>query len=142
MKYVFRKSGAIVTVVNDVHKIAGRKKYLYGHVVRRVDTGKEFFALKGSLTVFVPDDEDENFTAVDTLTQPIPAPQELYRHYKGGEYVILNVATHTETQETMVVYLSLRHGSVWCRPLKVWNQFVTNEKSLIPRFIKIKPVAK
>ena len=27
-----------------------------------------------------------------------------YRHYKGGEYTVLGVARHSETEELVVVY--------------------------------------
>ena len=41
-----------------------------------------------------------------------------YRHFKGGEYEVLAVATHSETHEPMVVYRPLYgdHGW-WVRPL-------------------------
>jgi hypothetical protein len=31
----------------------------------------------------------------------------IYRHYKGGYYQVLGVAQHTETKESMVVYVAL-----------------------------------
>lgn len=31
----------------------------------------------------------------------------IYKHYKGGYYQVLGVAAHTETNEEMVVYISL-----------------------------------
>lgn len=79
---------------------------------------------------------------ITTVTQPVPAPHELYRHYKGGEYVVMAVSIHTETKEKMVVYMSLTYGTIWTRPLEIWNQFVTspvegNPDRLVPRFIKI-----
>ena len=30
-----------------------------------------------------------------------------YRHFKGGEYEVLGLATHSETEEPMVVYRPL-----------------------------------
>ena len=80
--------------------------------------------------------------AITTITQPIPEIHSLYRHYKGGEYIVLGVGTHTETKEKMVVYASLSYGTVWTRPLEIWNQFVNvpnddNPDRLIPRFTKI-----
>ena len=31
-------------------------------------------------------------------------PLGLYRHYKGGEYEVIGVARHSETNEPLVVY--------------------------------------
>ena len=41
-----------------------------------------------------------------------PIPGERYKHYKGGTYEIISLATHTETNEKVVVYKSLNFGSV------------------------------
>ena len=53
--------------------------------------------------------------------EPVEAPREIhegqrYRHFKGGLYSILGVATHSETLEEMVVYRSEADGNVWVRP--------------------------
>ena len=45
-----------------------------------------------------------------------PIPGDRYEHYKGGIYEIISMATHTETQEKMIVYKSLNFGSVYVRP--------------------------
>jgi len=41
----------------------------------------------------------------------------IYRHFKGKRYKVLNVARHSETQELMVVYMTL-YGDydLWVRP--------------------------
>lgn len=49
-----------------------------------------------------------------------PIPGERYKHYKGGTYEIISLATHTETNEKVVVYKSLNFGSVYVRPFEVW----------------------
>lgn len=58
-----------------------------------------------------------------------------YRHYKGGEYQVLFLATHSETLEEMVVYRALygEHG-VWVRPAEMWNETVNTESGKVPRF--------
>ena len=50
-------------------------------------------------------------------------PKGRYRHYKGGEYEVLEIAHHSETLEPMVVYRAL-YGSrdVWVRPAVMWNE--------------------
>lgn len=42
---------------------------------------------------------------------------QIYRHFKGGLYQIIAVATHSETNERYVVYQALYGGmDVWVRP--------------------------
>ena len=49
-----------------------------------------------------------------------------YRHYKGNEYVVLAIASHSETEEEMVVYQA-QYGEekIWVRPKSMWNETVT-----------------
>ena len=58
-----------------------------------------------------------------------------YRHFKGGEYEVLAVATHSETQEQLVVYRPLYgdHGW-WVRPLAMFVEMVEHEGGMVPRF--------
>ncbi|MDF2632254.1 MAG: hypothetical protein K0Q85_850 [Caproiciproducens sp.] len=51
----------------------------------------------------------------------------LYRHFKGNQYRVLFVASHSETREQMVVYQALygEHG-MWVRPASMWNEMVQN----------------
>jgi len=55
-----------------------------------------------------------------------PLPGSLYKHYKGGIYEVLTLATHTETNEPMVVYQSMLFGSIYARPLSEWNKPLDN----------------
>lgn len=58
-----------------------------------------------------------------------------YRHFKGGEYEVLGMATHSETLEEMVVYRALYgSGSLWVRPAAMWAEIVTREGRSVPRF--------
>lgn len=50
-----------------------------------------------------------------------PLPGEKYKHYKGGTYEIIAMATHAETQEKMVVYKSLNFGTIYVRPYDIWK---------------------
>ena len=59
----------------------------------------------------------------------------VYRHFKGGRYEVIALATHSETEETMVVYKALYgEGQVWVRPLKMWTETVVFEGKTVPRF--------
>ena len=52
-------------------------------------------------------------------------PKGRYRHYKGNEYEVLEIAKHSETLEAMVVYRALYGaGEVWVRPAEMWNETV------------------
>ena len=61
-----------------------------------------------------------------------------YRHFKGGEYEVLGVATHSETLEPMVVYRALYgEKGLWVRPVAMWNQMVERDGYTGPRFTLI-----
>ena len=58
-----------------------------------------------------------------------------YKHYKGGLYRILMIATHTETAERMVVYQDVHDESlVWVRPVLMFTDKVIKDGMKIPRF--------
>ena len=48
-----------------------------------------------------------------------------YRHFKGKEYQVLYLATHSETMEPMVVYQALYgEQGIWVRPAAMWNEII------------------
>ena len=58
-----------------------------------------------------------------------------YRHFKGGEYELIAIATHSETMEPMVVYRPLYGaGGLWVRPLSMWSETVDRDGYHGPRF--------
>ncbi len=61
-----------------------------------------------------------------------------YRHFKGGEYELVDIARHSETGEKMVVYRALygEHG-LWVRPLAMWTEEVNRDDYHGPRFAYI-----
>ena len=61
-----------------------------------------------------------------------------YRHFKGKEYEVIGVASHSETLEPMVVYRALYgEGSLWVRPAAMWHERVDREGYSGPRFTYI-----
>ena len=64
----------------------------------------------------------------------------VYQHYKGGKYLVLGVAKHSETKEDLVVYVTLYENdmaSMWVRPLTMFTENVTVDGKSVPRFRKI-----
>lgn len=58
-----------------------------------------------------------------------------YRHYKGGEYEVIGVARHSETDELLVVYRCLYdNNSLWVRPLAMFMETVLVDGHELPRF--------
>jgi len=58
-----------------------------------------------------------------------------YRHFKGGEYQVIDTATHSETGEDLVVYRPLYgEGKLWVRPLHMFLEQVEKDGQTIPRF--------
>jgi hypothetical protein len=43
-----------------------------------------------------------------------------YRHYKGGEYEVIGLATESDTQDDVVVYKSLETGRLFTRRKEVF----------------------
>ncbi|MEI6303919.1 MAG: DUF1653 domain-containing protein [Betaproteobacteria bacterium] len=67
------------------------------------------------------------------MTEGIPSGK--YRHYKGGEYEVVGIATHSETHEQHVVYRPLYgEGKLWVRPLSMFVENVIVEGRSVPRF--------
>lgn len=63
----------------------------------------------------------------------------VYMHYKGNKYKVIELATHTETMEQMVIYQDvLSPDKIWARPLSMWNEEVTLKGKTVKRFELIK----
>lgn len=57
------------------------------------------------------------------LTVPI-----MYRHFKGGYYLLVCHATDEATGEVLVIYKSMKDGKVWSRPYRVFWEDVPKDK--------------
>lgn len=61
-----------------------------------------------------------------------------YRHFKGGEYLVIGTARHSESGEEMVVYRALYgEGELWVRPADMFSESVTRDGVTQPRFCYI-----
>ena len=59
----------------------------------------------------------------------------IYQHYKGPEYQVLDIVTHSETGEQLVLYRPLYgEGKLWVRPLEMFTEEVSVAGQRLPRF--------
>ncbi|NLY09573.1 MAG: DUF1653 domain-containing protein [Tissierellia bacterium] len=61
-----------------------------------------------------------------------------YRHFKGNEYTVIDIAKDSETLEDMVIYRA-EYGDrgLWVRPAKMWNEIIERDGKSMVRFTKI-----
>jgi hypothetical protein len=66
---------------------------------------------------------------------PVPVKGEVYRHYKGNEYKVLCLGHDEETNEELVVYVSMKDpDEIWIRKLDSWRAMIVDGPSWFPRF--------
>lgn len=72
---------------------------------------------------------------------PVTAiPSGLYRHYKGNEYEVIEVARHSETLEELVVYRALYgERGLWVRSKVMFTEWVEHDGRRVQRFEFISP---
>jgi hypothetical protein len=70
-----------------------------------------------------------------TAIKPFSLKPGIYQHYKGPQYKVFYVATHSETDEQLVIYQALygEYG-MWARPLSMFLETVEKDGHTIPRF--------
>lgn len=66
---------------------------------------------------------------------------DVYRHFKGSEYLVLVSGKHTTCQTPLVVYFNrkdkgkpLPEVTIWIRPLSEWHEAVDRDGYQGPRF--------
>lgn len=70
---------------------------------------------------------------------PLPdLPRGRYRHFKGGEYDVIDIVRCSETLQPLVLYRALYgEGGLWVRPHAMFVEQVPGEHGLQPRFARI-----
>lgn len=71
-----------------------------------------------------------------------PAEEEItpgrYRHFKGNEYEVIGFAKHSETEERLVLYRSVKNPEeVWARPYEMFREVILRDGRQIKRFERI-----
>jgi hypothetical protein len=59
-----------------------------------------------------------------------------FRHYKGGLYELVCIATLESDLSEMIVYRA-PDGSIWTRPKEVFFQLVQVDGTMVPRFAPV-----
>ncbi|OAI29441.1 DUF1653 domain-containing protein [Methylomonas koyamae] len=61
-----------------------------------------------------------------------------YKHFKGAEYEVIDIAKHSETLEEYVVYRSLYgEHDLWIRPISMFLDTKEVNGESVPRFVLI-----
>jgi len=64
-----------------------------------------------------------------------------YRHYKGNDYEVIDIARHSETGEDLVVYRPLYgERKLWVRPFTMFTESVEIDGKPVPRFKFLEPL--
>jgi len=61
----------------------------------------------------------------------------IYKHYKGTKVKVLGDCFHSETEESMVIYIHLEDGYTWVRPREMFLENVIVDGVEMERFEKI-----
>ena len=61
----------------------------------------------------------------------------LYRHYKNKLYRVVGMATHSETEESLVLYHREGETRLWVRPESMWGELVETPDGPCPRFDRV-----
>ena len=61
----------------------------------------------------------------------------IYQHYKGVLYKVIGIASHSETLEKLVIYISLTNDLLWARPISMWCEEIVIDGVIYPRLTYI-----
>ncbi|MEC8326595.1 MAG: DUF1653 domain-containing protein [Pseudomonadota bacterium] len=58
-----------------------------------------------------------------------------YQHFKGNFYQVIDTVTHSETQETLVLYKPLYgEPALWVRPIEMFVEEIERDGKVFKRF--------
>ncbi len=97
----------------------------------------------GSCPVDLDDAEPKADTSEQREEQEAPLIPEAitpgrYRHFKGNEYEVIDIAKDSETTEPMVVYRALYgERELWVRPYEMFREIIERDGKRMRRFERI-----
>lgn len=74
----------------------------------------------------------------DSKQQPEPTAGEVWRHWQGGDYLVICRARDEWSRREVVVYQSLADDGIWVRHLGNWLMTITKAGGdKVPRFTRV-----
>ena len=74
----------------------------------------------------------------DDQTPPAKIVPGIYRHYKGNLYEVIDSARHTETRESLTLYLALYgERGLWVRPTTMFSDEMIVDGTSQRRFVLV-----
>lgn len=59
----------------------------------------------------------------------------IYEHYKGNRYLVIDTVTHSETEESLVLYKTMYgNEDLWVRPYEMFFETISINSQEVPRF--------
>jgi hypothetical protein len=109
----------------------------------QVENGNAYVRMRPySAMIIVADDivniEPEDKVPVEDKDTEIVVGAK-YRHFKGNEYKVIGFARHSETEEKLVLYRSLKNPEeIWARPYDMFAETIVRDGRTIKRFEKMR----
>ncbi|MCQ2770695.1 MAG: DUF1653 domain-containing protein [Clostridia bacterium] len=67
----------------------------------------------------------------------IPNACDEYRHFKGNEYQVKDIAIDTRKPDLLVIYADKKTPTkIWARPFREWIETITRDGKTFSRFTK------
>ena len=71
-----------------------------------------------------------NYITKQNNKGPYPQPGQIWQHYKGGQYVIVAMCNHSDTNDVLVIYKSISFGGYHARPYSEWYDMVDSNNGV------------